>query len=56
LTREELGGADQLRSDILRGQADQFPAQFRALVDKYFRALSEKKGLNAAPTPPGGGR
>lgn len=50
LTRDQLGGSERLRSDILRGQSDQFPAQFRALVEKYFRALSEKK----SPAPEAG--
>ncbi|MDZ4805147.1 MAG: DUF4175 family protein [Candidatus Eisenbacteria bacterium] len=49
LTGDQLGGSERLRSDILRGQSDQFPAQFRALVEKYFRALSDKK--SAAPEP-----
>jgi hypothetical protein len=54
LSRDQLEGADRLRTDILRGQSDQYPAQFRALVEKYFRALSGKKD-GAAPAPPGSG-
>ncbi len=43
LTREQLMGPERLRNDILRGQADSYPPQYRGLVEKYFRALSEKK-------------
>lgn len=50
LTPDQLGGSERLRSDILRGQSDQFPAQFRALVEKYFQALSQKK----SPAPESG--
>jgi hypothetical protein len=44
LSREQLLGPDRLRTDILRGQADTYPPQYRALVEQYFRALSERMG------------
>lgn len=50
-----LNGADRLRSDILKGQNDNYPSQYRGLVEQYFRALSDKKngaaGKPAAPAP-----
>lgn len=59
LTREQLMGPDRLRRDLLRGRADDYPAQFRSLVEKYFRALAEKRGVagkdpSGAHAPSGG--
>jgi hypothetical protein len=46
-------GPDRLRTDILRGQSDNYPAQYRALVEKYFRALSEQRAKDKAAVAPG---
>jgi hypothetical protein len=53
LSREQLMGPDRLRTDILRGQSDNYPAQYRALVEKYFRALSEQRAKDKAAVAPG---
>lgn len=56
LTREQMMGPDRLRRDILRGRADDYPAQFRSLVEKYFRALAERKaGAPGTGAPPAAG-
>lgn len=44
LTRDQLLGPERLRSDILKGQSDNYPSQYRALVEQYFRALADRKG------------
>jgi hypothetical protein len=35
-----LSGRDRLQSDILRGAADPYPAEYRRLVEQYFRSLT----------------
>lgn len=49
-----LNGPDRLRSDILKGQNDNYPSQYRGLVEQYFRALADKKTGAAGKTPAAG--
>jgi hypothetical protein len=49
-----LNGPDRLRSDILKGQNDNYPSQYRGLVEQYFRALADKKAGAAGKTPAAG--
>jgi DNA repair exonuclease SbcCD ATPase subunit len=37
---ERMRESDRLRLDLLKAEADRYPAQYRALIETYFRSLS----------------
>jgi len=41
LPREMLRGSDRLRLDLLKAEADRYPAQYRAFIEAYLRSLNE---------------
>jgi DNA repair exonuclease SbcCD ATPase subunit len=40
IPRELLRESDRLRNDLLKAEADRYPAQYRALVEAYLRSLN----------------
>jgi hypothetical protein len=38
-----LRATDRLRLDVLKAEADRYPAQYRAFIESYLRALNEAR-------------
>jgi hypothetical protein len=43
LSADLLRESDRLRLDLLKAEADRYPAQYRALIESYLRALNERR-------------
>ena len=43
LNPELLRENDRLRSDLLKSEADRYPAQYRAFIEAYLRSLNEAR-------------